>query len=282
MPAEVYPQQFIHVFVFELSTASMFQGPLQVLSLRLDTALEICISVCRHGHVNSVGIATHFRLEWKLRISCAQFRDNCIERTYQLVSRLNIEFLGEVLTFIEREDASYERCVEFVSLCSNRWPKIEVTARWKIVFQRCLFTEISCSGNTLLSLRCAATGLCRQPIVPWLLVMTATLSSRRRWGELASEQPLNAVNLTWTCRRASSRLRQCRWFAWRKVPRLTWHKPSAGRVAWGGVCRSEPAGRGSDVWCSPLAWSAPDPGNTRLAVGRGDLAILERKQTTRY
>ena len=44
----------------------------------------------------------------------------------------------QVLTFNEREDElQYQNCLEFVILCSNRWFKIEVTARQKSVFPRC-------------------------------------------------------------------------------------------------------------------------------------------------
>ena len=62
------------------------------------------VSVRRHGHVNSVKVEIEFL--GKLRFLCARhiLRCKCIELPYQYVSRLNIQFLGKVLTFNKRED----------------------------------------------------------------------------------------------------------------------------------------------------------------------------------
>ena len=38
-------------------------------------------------------------------------------------------WLSFLVTFIKREYEQTENCLEFVILCSNRWLKIEVTAR---------------------------------------------------------------------------------------------------------------------------------------------------------
>ena len=51
----------------------------------------------------------------------------CIELTYQQVSRLSIGFVVQVLTFSKREYELWQP--EFVSLSSDRWLKIKVTGR---------------------------------------------------------------------------------------------------------------------------------------------------------
>ena len=97
-------------------------------------------STTRHpSHWQSVeNYSTYFWERWE-GASCSTLASDAVEIAWQQTGpRSFLAKFWRLTSF----NTSYQNCLEFVILCSNRWPKVEVTARQKGVFLRCRIGQV--------------------------------------------------------------------------------------------------------------------------------------------
>ena len=101
------------------------------------------VSVHHHGRANSVKVEINFTSSASsIFLVHNWYCDKCIKQPYLQVLKLRASFLAKFwrLTSVK---TSYQNCLAFVILCSNRWLKIEMTARQKSVCRLLPFLKYS-------------------------------------------------------------------------------------------------------------------------------------------